>query len=198
MVCFTKLTPRTPPSVIHGWKATDLLFQMVKRKNYCRNPISRQNFANALAENPNLKLEMCHMVIIICYLYLQVLRGPFDFSKGLSPDHKLEGHIYNIITQQGQSDTAEGATSKSSQKNWKASDVIELSKCPICQEDCFTDPVVTECGHLICWPCLARNRSSAEHNRNNCPMCRQTYGSVMSINMKGKALSVHVLKIFFF
>ena len=59
MVCFTKLTPRTPPSVIHGWKATDLLFQMVKRKNYCRNPISRQNFANALAENPNLKLEVC-------------------------------------------------------------------------------------------------------------------------------------------
>ncbi len=31
---FTNLTPRTPPSVIHGWKATDLLFMMVKRKNY--------------------------------------------------------------------------------------------------------------------------------------------------------------------
>ena len=61
MVCFTKLTPRTPPSVIHGWKATDLLFQMVKRKNYWRNPISRQNFANALAENHNLKLEVCLM-----------------------------------------------------------------------------------------------------------------------------------------
>ena len=64
MVCFTKLTPRTPPSVIHGWKATDLLFQMVKRKNYCRNPISRQNFANALAENPNQKLEVCRNVML--------------------------------------------------------------------------------------------------------------------------------------
>ena len=60
MVCFTKLTPRTPPSVIHGWKATDLLYEMVRRKNYWRNPISRQNFANALAENHNLKLEVCH------------------------------------------------------------------------------------------------------------------------------------------
>ena len=60
MVCFTKLTPRTPPSVIHGWKATDLLYEMVRRKNYWRNPISRQNFANALAVNHNLKLEVCH------------------------------------------------------------------------------------------------------------------------------------------
>ena len=48
-----------PPSVIHGWKATDLLYEMVRRKNYWRNPISRQNFANALAENHNLKLEVC-------------------------------------------------------------------------------------------------------------------------------------------
>ena len=61
MVCFTKLTPWTPPSVIHGWKATDLLYEMVKRKNYLLNPISHQNFADALAENHNLKLEVCHM-----------------------------------------------------------------------------------------------------------------------------------------
>ena len=61
MVCFTKLTPWTPPSVIHGWKAMDLLYEMVKRKNYLLNPISRQNFADALAENHNLKLEVCHM-----------------------------------------------------------------------------------------------------------------------------------------
>ena len=60
MVCFTKLTSQTPPSVIHGWKATDLLSQMVKRKNHLLNPITRQNFADALAENHNLKLEVCH------------------------------------------------------------------------------------------------------------------------------------------
>ena len=34
---------------------------MVKRKNYFGNPISRQNFANAFAETPNLNLEMRHM-----------------------------------------------------------------------------------------------------------------------------------------
>ena len=34
---------------------------MVRRKNYLLNPVSRQNFANALAENHNLKLEVCRM-----------------------------------------------------------------------------------------------------------------------------------------
>ena len=58
---FHRIDPTTPPSVKHGWKATDLLYEMVRRKNYWRNPISRQNFANALAENHNLKLEVCHM-----------------------------------------------------------------------------------------------------------------------------------------
>ena len=54
-------TQWTPPSVIHGWKATDLLFLVVKRKKYFLNPISRQNFANAFAETPNLNLEVCHI-----------------------------------------------------------------------------------------------------------------------------------------
>ena len=57
---FHQIDPTNPPSVIHGWKATDLLSQMVKRKNYLLTPISRQYFADALAENHNLKLEVCH------------------------------------------------------------------------------------------------------------------------------------------
>ena len=32
--------------------------KLVKRRNY---PISRQNFANAFAETPNLNLQVCHM-----------------------------------------------------------------------------------------------------------------------------------------
>ena len=56
-----KLNQETPPSVIHGWKATDLLLMMVKRKIYFQNPISRQNFANAFAETPNLNLEVRHI-----------------------------------------------------------------------------------------------------------------------------------------
>ena len=58
-----KSNQETPPSVIHGWKATDLLLMMVKRKIYFPNPISRQNFANAFAETPNLNLEVRHMHI---------------------------------------------------------------------------------------------------------------------------------------
>ena len=55
----TNFDPMNPPSVIHGWKAMDLLFLMVKRKKYFLNPISRQNFAYAFAETPNLNLEVC-------------------------------------------------------------------------------------------------------------------------------------------
>ena len=33
---------------------------MVKRKKYFQNPISRQNFANALEETPNLNIEVRH------------------------------------------------------------------------------------------------------------------------------------------
>ena len=85
MVCFTKLTPRTPPSVIHGWKATDLLYEMVKRKNYLLNPISRQNFADALAENHNLKLEVCHTKCHIGWeLHHGALGGLVDWIGWLS------------------------------------------------------------------------------------------------------------------
>ena len=70
-----KSNQETPPSVIHGWKATDLLLMMVKRKIYFRNPISRQNFANAFAETPNLNLEVCRMVSHGIVLYLTVLHG---------------------------------------------------------------------------------------------------------------------------
>ena len=37
-------TQWTPPSVIHGWKATDLLFMMVKRKNYFFWPCEASDF----------------------------------------------------------------------------------------------------------------------------------------------------------
>ena len=56
-------TQWTPPSVIHGWKATDLLFLMVQRKKYFLNPISRQNFAYAFAETPNLNLEVRRIAV---------------------------------------------------------------------------------------------------------------------------------------
>ena len=45
---------------------------MVKRKKYFLNPISRQNFANAFAETPNLNLEvrpkLCELIFWLVLL----------------------------------------------------------------------------------------------------------------------------------
>ncbi len=46
MFCFINLTPQTPPSVIHGWKATDLLVEMVKTKKIFFHPVKRQIFGH--------------------------------------------------------------------------------------------------------------------------------------------------------
>ena len=61
------LTQGTAPSVIHGWKATDLLFLMVKRRNDFLNPISPKNFAEAFAETNNLDLEVRRMTRLITF-----------------------------------------------------------------------------------------------------------------------------------
>ena len=50
---------------MHGWKATDLLFLMVKRRNDFLNPISPKNFAEAFAETNNLDLEVRRMTRLI-------------------------------------------------------------------------------------------------------------------------------------
>ena len=40
---------------------------MVKRKNYFQNPLSRQNFANAFAETPNLNLEVRRNALLLSF-----------------------------------------------------------------------------------------------------------------------------------
>ena len=47
MFCFINLTPETPPSVIHGCKATDLLYELVKKKFH---PVRCQIFGDALKQ----------------------------------------------------------------------------------------------------------------------------------------------------
>ena len=47
MFRFINLTPQTPPSVIHGWKATDLLYEMVRKEKYFFHPVKRQIFDDA-------------------------------------------------------------------------------------------------------------------------------------------------------
>ena len=64
----------------------------------------------------------------------------------------------------------------------------EPEKCPICLETSLTEPVVTDCAHMICWPCLINNRSTSESNGYECPMCRQTYKIVTSVNRKGNEI----------
>lgn len=41
--------------------------------------------------------------------------------------------------------------------------------CNVCLEITTKDPVVTQCGHLYCWPCLYRWLNT---NHNVCPVCK--------------------------
>ena len=41
--------------------------------------------------------------------------------------------------------------------------------CNVCLEITSKDPVVTQCGHLYCWPCLYRWLNT---NHNVCPVCK--------------------------
>ena len=54
-----KLNQETPPSVIHGWKATDLPFMMVKRKKYFFHPVKRQIFGDASGKTSAPILTVC-------------------------------------------------------------------------------------------------------------------------------------------
>ena len=52
----------TLPSVIHGWKATDLPFMMVKRKKYFFHPVKRQIFGDTSGKTSALILTVCLIV----------------------------------------------------------------------------------------------------------------------------------------
>ena len=41
--------------------------------------------------------------------------------------------------------------------------------CNVCLEVSTRDPVVTQCGHLYCWPCLYRWLNT---NHTTCPVCK--------------------------
>ena len=58
-----------------------------------------------------------------------------------------------------------------------------FATCAICQQS-FSDPIVTSCGHLYCWPCIEKNKNCV------CPQCRKTYVSVMPVSMRGKTKNI--------
>ena len=72
MFCFINLTPQTPPSVIHGWKATDLIYEMVKTKKYFFHPVRRQIFGDALKQT----FCMISKLVITCVnAFVEILQS---------------------------------------------------------------------------------------------------------------------------
>ena len=50
------------------------------------------------------------------------------------------------------------------------SDRDSVFECNVCMEPVQNrDPVVTQCGHLYCWPCIFRWLST---NHTTCPVCK--------------------------
>ena len=58
------------------------------------------------------------------------------------------------------SNSSSSSSSSSSENPWS---------CSICLSDSPTEPVVTPCGHLYCWPCIFK---WLESDRDTCPDCK--------------------------
>ncbi len=61
--------------------------------------------------------------------------------------------------------------------------------CNICLEGVKDkDPVVTQCGHLYCWPCLYRWLNT-RHGNSSCPICKAgvSQDNVIPIFIRGSA-----------
>ena len=56
-------TTYTPPLAIHGWKATDLSFNLAPSYRDLKDPTSRQNFEDTPGQIPKLILTLCHNTI---------------------------------------------------------------------------------------------------------------------------------------
>lgn len=56
--------------------------------------------------------------------------------------------------------------------------------CNVCLEVSSRDPVVTQCGHLYCWPCLYRWLNT---NHTTCPVCKAgvTRDNVIPLFIRG-------------
>lgn len=53
----------------------------------------------------------------------------------------------------------------------KEDDDVQLWECNICL-DMASNPVVTLCGHLYCWPCIHKWMASRLPASNSCPVCK--------------------------
>ena len=53
-----------PPYDIHGWKATDLSFDLAPSDQNLKHPTSRQNFGDGPGQTPKLILTLCHILCL--------------------------------------------------------------------------------------------------------------------------------------
>lgn len=85
---------------------------------------------------------------------------------------------------------AEGNTVKAPSKDGSSSDAEDHDMaftCNICYEGVKDkDPVVTQCGHLYCWPCLYRWLNT-RISENTCPVCKAgvTTDNIIPIYIRG-------------
>ena len=63
--CFDPFRPNEPPKCYTWLESYGSPLSDGKKKKIFLNPISRQNFAYAFAETPNLNLEVCHIPCVI-------------------------------------------------------------------------------------------------------------------------------------
>ncbi|MEN2495803.1 MAG: hypothetical protein MHMPM18_000394 [Marteilia pararefringens] len=96
-----------------------------------------------------------------------------------------ENHSHNLqesVESKDGNEMSEKENRSSSEKvepaETKSKATKELFNCNICFET-VTSPVVTDCGHLFCWPCIYQWMEMA--NGNSCPCCNANI-STESIN----------------
>lgn len=72
-------------------------------------------------------------------------------------------------------------------ENSSGSDAFE---CSICLEQA-TEPVVTLCGHLFCWPCLAKWMDGPMSAHNTCPVCKSLISRDSIVPLYGRGAPPH-------
>ncbi|KAJ3258549.1 hypothetical protein HK103_003509 [Boothiomyces macroporosus] len=74
---------------------------------------------------------------------------------------------YSYVYKGGKPETVE----KQSEKEKEKTEEEILFECNICL-DTASNPVVTMCGHLYCWPCISKWMNSGQTSSNTCPICK--------------------------
>jgi len=65
-----------------------------------------------------------------------------------------------------------------------------MFECNICL-DTASDPVVTMCGHLFCWPCLSKWMDGPMSAHNTCPVCKSIISRDTIVPLYGRGADSH-------